>query len=75
MNSIAFGLSQSKVVEVLEFDFYVVFSSICSNAASEADIISINDREENEFIQRIFQTHWHGPEYIPLGMFFDTDGK
>lgn len=45
----------------------------CKGNASEADIISINNREENAFIQRIFQTHWHGPEYIPLGMFFDTD--
>ncbi|KAL8183354.1 UNVERIFIED_CONTAM: hypothetical protein K2H54_037966 [Gekko kuhli] len=41
--------------------------------ASTADIISINNKEENTFILKAFQTHWHGPEYIPLGMFFDTD--
>ncbi|XP_077176095.1 CD302 antigen [Paroedura picta] len=41
--------------------------------ASGADIISINNKEENTFILKAFQTHWHGPQYISLGMFFDTD--
>uniref|UniRef100_A0A670INQ3 CD302 molecule n=1 Tax=Podarcis muralis TaxID=64176 RepID=A0A670INQ3_PODMU len=40
---------------------------------SGADIISINTKEENSFIRSTFCTHWHGPEYISLGMFFDTD--
>uniref|UniRef100_A0A8D2Q4Y5 C-type lectin domain-containing protein n=1 Tax=Varanus komodoensis TaxID=61221 RepID=A0A8D2Q4Y5_VARKO len=38
-----------------------------------ADIISINNKEENTFIKNSFCSHWHGPEYISLGMFFDTD--
>nr|XP_056717155.1 lymphocyte antigen 75 [Euleptes europaea] len=41
--------------------------------ASGASIISINNKEENTFILKAFHTHWHGPEYISLGMFFDTD--
>ncbi|XP_060112867.1 CD302 antigen [Heteronotia binoei] len=41
--------------------------------ASGADIISINNKEENTFILKTFQTQWHGPDYISLGMFFDTD--
>ncbi|XP_042327710.1 CD302 antigen [Sceloporus undulatus] len=45
----------------------------CKGNASGADIISINNKEENTFIQNSFHTHWHGPEYISLGMFFDTD--
>uniref|UniRef100_A0A8D2L9X0 C-type lectin domain-containing protein n=1 Tax=Varanus komodoensis TaxID=61221 RepID=A0A8D2L9X0_VARKO len=40
-----------------------------------ADIISINNKEENTFIKNSFCSHWHGPEYISLGMFFDTDGE
>ncbi|XP_062972566.1 CD302 antigen [Elgaria multicarinata webbii] len=45
----------------------------CRGNASGADIISINNKEENTFIQKSFCSHWHGPEYISLGMFFDTD--
>nr|XP_020654040.1 CD302 antigen [Pogona vitticeps] len=45
----------------------------CKGNASGADIISVNNREENDFIQKIFHNHWRGPEYISLGMFFDTD--
>lgn len=45
----------------------------CKGNASGADIISINNKEENAFILKSFRTHWHGPEYISLGMFFDTD--
>ncbi|XP_048341464.1 CD302 antigen [Sphaerodactylus townsendi] len=41
--------------------------------ASGASIISINSKEENAFILNAFHTHWHGPEYISLGMYFDTD--
>ncbi|XP_033021610.1 CD302 antigen isoform X2 [Lacerta agilis] len=46
---------------------------VCKGNASGADIISINNKEENSFIRSTFCTHWHGPEYISLGMFFDTD--
>uniref|UniRef100_A0A8D2L6K0 CD302 antigen n=3 Tax=Varanus komodoensis TaxID=61221 RepID=A0A8D2L6K0_VARKO len=45
----------------------------CRGNASGADIISINNKEENTFIKNSFCSHWHGPEYISLGMFFDTD--
>ncbi|XP_054826085.1 lymphocyte antigen 75 [Eublepharis macularius] len=45
----------------------------CKANASGADIVSINNKEENTFILKTFQTHWHGPEYIALGMFYDTD--
>uniref|UniRef100_A0A8C3SNP2 C-type lectin domain-containing protein n=1 Tax=Chelydra serpentina TaxID=8475 RepID=A0A8C3SNP2_CHESE len=44
-----------------------------SNTASGADIISIKNKEENTFIQETFKNHWQGPDYISLGMFFDTD--
>uniref|UniRef100_A0A8D0EF37 CD302 molecule n=1 Tax=Salvator merianae TaxID=96440 RepID=A0A8D0EF37_SALMN len=45
----------------------------CKSNASRGDIISINNKEENIFIQNSFCSHWHGPVYIPLGMFYDTD--
>ncbi|XP_062826432.1 CD302 antigen isoform X2 [Anolis carolinensis] len=45
----------------------------CKGNASGADIVSINNEDENTFIQDSFHTRWHGPEYISLGMFFDTD--
>ncbi|XP_061464664.1 CD302 antigen [Rhineura floridana] len=49
------------------------FREFCRDNASGADIISINNKEENAFIRSSFCTHWHGPEYISLGMFFDID--
>ncbi|KAJ6660828.1 hypothetical protein lerEdw1_017454 [Lerista edwardsae] len=45
----------------------------CKGNASGADVISINNEEENAFILKSFHTRWRGPEYISLGMFFDTD--
>ncbi|KAG8125018.1 hypothetical protein E2320_020311 [Naja naja] len=46
---------------------------LCRGNASGADIITINSKDENTFIQNNFHSNWHGPEYISLGMFFDTD--
>ncbi|KAM6459236.1 CD302 antigen isoform 7-T7 [Liasis olivaceus] len=46
---------------------------LCQGNASGADIISINSKDENTFIQSSFCSNWHGPEYVSLGMFFDTD--
>uniref|UniRef100_A0A8C3TGX5 CD302 antigen n=1 Tax=Chelydra serpentina TaxID=8475 RepID=A0A8C3TGX5_CHESE len=46
---------------------------LCKDNASGADIISIKNKEENTFIQETFKNHWQGPDYISLGMFFDTD--
>ncbi|XP_067405483.1 CD302 antigen isoform X2 [Emydura macquarii macquarii] len=46
---------------------------LCKGNASGADIISIKNKEENTFIQETFKNHWQGPDYILLGMFFDTD--
>ncbi|XP_053116806.1 CD302 antigen isoform X2 [Hemicordylus capensis] len=46
---------------------------LCKGNASGADIVSINNKEENTFILKSFLNHWHGPEYISLGMFFDAD--
>ncbi|XP_042716747.2 CD302 antigen isoform X5 [Chrysemys picta bellii] len=47
--------------------------NLCKGNASGADIISIKNKEENTFIQETFKNHWQGPDYISLGMFFDTD--
>ncbi|KAH1184610.1 hypothetical protein KIL84_012551 [Mauremys mutica] len=47
--------------------------NLCKNNASGADIISIKNKEENTFIQETFKNHWQGPDYISLGIFFDTD--
>ncbi|XP_070587719.1 CD302 antigen isoform X2 [Erythrolamprus reginae] len=46
---------------------------LCQDNASGADIITINSKDENNFIQSSFRSNWHGPEYISLGMFFDID--
>uniref|UniRef100_A0A8C8RFU2 CD302 antigen n=1 Tax=Pelusios castaneus TaxID=367368 RepID=A0A8C8RFU2_9SAUR len=46
---------------------------LCKGNASGADIISIKNKEENTFILETFKNHWKGPDYILLGMFFDTD--
>ncbi|KAM3853743.1 CD302 antigen [Vipera latastei] len=46
---------------------------LCQDNASGADIITINSKDENTFIQSNFHSNWHGPEYVSLGMFFDTD--
>ncbi|XP_078537805.1 CD302 antigen [Lissotriton helveticus] len=40
---------------------------------SGADVISINNEEENKFITETFQKEWQGPEEVFLGIFFDTD--
>ncbi|XP_038606818.1 CD302 antigen [Tachyglossus aculeatus] len=40
-----------------------------------ADIISIQTKEENTFVLKSFETHWQGPDYVLLGMFYDTDDK
>ncbi|KAJ1175934.1 hypothetical protein NDU88_001219 [Pleurodeles waltl] len=40
---------------------------------SGADIISINNEEENIFITETFKKEWQGPEEVFLGIFFDTD--
>uniref|UniRef100_A0A6I8NJX5 CD302 antigen n=1 Tax=Ornithorhynchus anatinus TaxID=9258 RepID=A0A6I8NJX5_ORNAN len=40
-----------------------------------ADIISIHTKEENTFVLKNFETHWQGPDYVLLGMFYDTDDK
>ncbi|XP_025055752.1 lymphocyte antigen 75, partial [Alligator sinensis] len=46
---------------------------LCKGNASGADIISIKNEKENTFILQTFKTHWQGPDYILLGMIFDTD--
>ncbi|KYO17955.1 CD302 antigen isoform A [Alligator mississippiensis] len=46
---------------------------LCKGNASGADIISIKNEKENTFILETFKTHWQGPDYILLGMIFDTD--
>ncbi|XP_048726207.1 CD302 antigen isoform X3 [Caretta caretta] len=47
--------------------------NLCKDNASGADIISIKNKEENTFIQETLKNHWQVPDYISLGMFFDTD--
>uniref|UniRef100_A0A8D0LB86 CD302 antigen n=1 Tax=Sphenodon punctatus TaxID=8508 RepID=A0A8D0LB86_SPHPU len=48
---------------------------ICKGNASGADIISINNEEENAFILETFKNNWQGPDYVSLGMYFDSDNN
>ncbi|XP_018408640.1 PREDICTED: CD302 antigen [Nanorana parkeri] len=38
-----------------------------------ADTVSIQTKEENAFLLRMFQTKWKGPKEVLLGMFYDAD--
>ncbi|XP_069472454.1 CD302 antigen [Ambystoma mexicanum] len=42
---------------------------------SGADIVSINNEEENQFITDAFKNQWKGQKEVFLGLFFDTDEK
>ncbi|XP_044525043.1 CD302 antigen [Gracilinanus agilis] len=47
----------------------------CTDYASGADMISIHNEEENEFILETFKKLWKGQDDILLGMFYDTDDE